>query len=289
MAMDLKYMIESSFGASITDDTAKRYATTMMKWMEYSKKHITDLIRNPEEAMELLPSFPITHTPENHHAYITPMTAYAKHVMKDQLLENKWKDIKKMNWEPIQDRYDENRPSEHQREQIMPFEDILRIREELEKGSVERLLLSFYSLMEPNRADYFATELVKAGHESKEENYITDGKYLVLKDFKTKAIYKKIENTLSEELQEELKVSLEKRPRNYLFVREDGTPYPNRKQFSSWACRTLSRALKHPMTVITMRHLYIKHQIHNKTPQELKDIARKMGHTRALQRAYEWI
>jgi len=287
--MDLKYMIENSFGASITDDTAKRYATTMMKWMEYSKKHITDLIRNPEEAMELLPSFPITHTPENHHAYITPMTAYAKHVMKDQLLENKWKDIKKMNWEPIQDRYDENRPSEHQKEQIMPFEDILRIREGLEKGSVERLLVSFYSLMEPNRADYFATELVKAGQESKEENYIVDGKYLVLKDFKTKAIYKKIENTLSEELQDELKASLEKRPRNYLFVREDGTPYPNRKQFSSWACRTLSRALKHPMTVITMRHLYIKHQIHNKTPQELKEIARKMGHTRALQRAYEWI
>jgi len=289
MAMDLKYMIENSFGSSITDDTAKRYATTMMKWMEYSKKHITDLIRNPEEAMELLPSFPITHTPENHHAYITPMTAYAKHVMKDQLLENKWKDIKKMNWEPIQDRYDENRPSEHQKEQIMPFEDILRIREGLEKGSVERLLVSFYSLMEPNRADYFATELVKAGQESKEENYIVDGKYLVLKDFKTKAIYKKIENTLSEELQDELKASLEKRPRNYLFVREDGTPYPNRKQFSSWACRTLSRALKHPMTVITMRHLYIKHQIHNKTPQELKEIARKMGHTRALQRAYEWI
>jgi len=257
--------------------------------MEYSKKHITDLIRNPEEAMELLPNFPITHTPENHHAYITPMTAYAKHVMKDQLLENKWKDIKKMNWEPIQDRYDENRPSEHQKEQIMPFEDILRIREGLEKGSVERLLVSFYSLMEPNRADYFATELVKAGQESKEENYIMDGKYLVLKDFKTKAIYKKIENTLSEELQDELKASLEKRPRNYLFVREDGTPYPNRKQFSSWACRTLSRALKHPMTVITMRHLYIKHQIHNKTPQELKEIARKMGHTRALQRAYEWI
>lgn len=289
MAMDLKYMIENSFGSSITDDTAKRYATTMMKWMEYSKKHITDLIRNPEEAMELLPNFPITHTPENHHAYITPMTAYAKHVMKDQLLENKWKDIKKMNWEPIQQRYDENRPSERQKEQIMPFEDILKIREGLEKGSVERLLLSFYSLMEPNRADYFATELVKAGQESKEENYIIGGKDLVIKDFKTKGRYVKLENTLPEEVQEELRASLEKQPRNYLFVRSDNTPYPDKKQFSSWACRTLSRALKHPMTLITMRHLYIKHQIEIKTPKELTEMARKMGHTRSIQRAYEWI
>ena len=289
MSMDIHQLIIQSFGTSLTEDVRKRYAATMMKWIEHSKKYIIDLIRNPEEAMELLPTFPITHTPENHHAYITPMTAYAKHVLKDEELEKRWKEIKKVNWEPIQERYDENRPSERQKEQIMPFEDILRIREGLQKGSIERLLLSMYSLMEPNRADYYATELVKAGEESKEENYIMDGKYLVLKDFKTKARYEKIENTLCEELQEELKASLEKRPRKYLFVREDGTPYPNRKQFSTWACRTLTRALTHPMTVITMRHLYIKHQIHNKTPKELKEIARKMGHTRALQRAYEWI
>lgn len=289
MATDLKYMIESSFGSSVTEDVAKRYATTMMKWIEYTKKDITDLINNPEEAMELLPSFPIVHTPENHHAYITPMTAYAKHVMKNQELENKWKEIKRINWEPIQQRYDENRPSEHQKEQIMPFEDILRIREELEKGSVERLLVSMYSLMEPNRADYFATELIKTGQESKEENYIIDGKHLVLKDFKTKERYKKLENTLPEEVQEELRASLEKRPRTYLFVREDGSPYPNKKQFSSWACRTLTRALKHPMTMITLRHLYIKHQIETKTPQELTAMAKKMGHTRSIQRAYEWM
>ena len=289
MSMDIHQLIIQSFGTTLTEDVRKRYAATMMKWIEYSKKHIIELIRNPEEAMELLPTFPITHTPENHHTYITPMTAYAKHVLKDEELENRWKEIKKVNWEPIQQRYDENRPSERQKEQIMPFEDILRIREELEKGSIERLLVSFYSLMEPNRADYYATELVKAGEESKEENYIMDGKHLVLTDFKTKGRYKKLENTLPEEVQEELKASLEKRPRRYLFVREDGTPYPNKKQFSTWACRTLTRALKHPMTMITMRHLYIKHQIHNKTPQELTEMARTMGHTRSIQRAYEWI
>jgi hypothetical protein len=287
--MNQTELIESSFGTSLTNNTIKAYARTIQKWMDYSQKHITELIRNPDEAMESLETFPIAHTPENHHAYITPMTAYAKHVLKSDELDKKWREIKKRNWEPIQERYDENRPSENQKEQIMEFEDILKTREELEKGSIERLLLSLYCRMEPNRADYFATELIREGEESKEENYIIDGKHLVIKDFKTSGKYHKLENILPEEVQEELRASLEKRPRKYLFVREDGTPYPNKKQYSNWACRTLSRALKHPMTLITMRHLYIKEQIKEKTPEELRIMAKKMGHTRGIQRAYEWI
>lgn len=172
---------------------------------------------------------------------------------------------------------------------MMSFEEILRIRESLEMGSMERLLLSFYSVLEANRADYFATELIQTGQTSTEENYIMDGTHLVLQDFKTKATYNKIENTLSEELQEELRVSLQKKPRKYLFTREDNTPYPNRKQFSNWACRTITTVLKHPMTLTAMRHLYIGYHMKNKTPQELTAMAKKMGHTRSMQRAYEWI
>ena len=35
-------------------------------------------------------------------------------------------------------------------------------------------------LMEPIRADYFATELVKEGEESKEDNYIVLGEYKLM-------------------------------------------------------------------------------------------------------------
>ena len=215
--------------------------------------------------------------------------AYLHHVKKDPVLEEKWTEIKRANWEPIQERYDENRPSENQMDKIMDFEEILKIRQTLEKGSVERLLLSFYTLMEAIRADYFATELIKTGQESTEENYIVDQTTIIIRDFKTKARYKQIENTLSEELQEELQESLKKKPRRYLFTREDNTPYPNRKQFSNWACRTLSVTLKHPMTLTALRHLYIGYHMKNKTPKELTEMAKKMGHSRAMQRTYEWI
>jgi hypothetical protein len=208
--------------------------------------------------------------------------------MKDTALEHKWKVHQKKNWEPIKERYDENRPSERQKEQIMPFEEILQIRETLEKGSIERLLLSLYTVMEPVRADYFATELIREGQDPRTENYIVDQNRLVIKDFKTKGGYEKIENILSVEIQEELRESLKKKPRKYLFTREDNTPYPDRNQFSKWACRTVTRALKHPMSLTTLRHLYIGYQMKLKTPKELTQMARKMGHSRETQRMYEW-
>jgi hypothetical protein len=262
---------------------------SLNKWMLFANRPLDYLVSNPDAAIDALNTAPITHTPENHHMFLGPMVAYAKYVLKETALQQIWKTKEKENWAPVSKRYDENKPSEHQKDKVMEFKEIMELRESLEKGSIERLLLSFYTLLEPNRADYFATELVTEGEESSEENYIVDHKKVVLRDFKTKTLYDKIENTLSEELQSELEASLKKTPRRYLFVREDGTAYPNRKQFSNWACRTLTRVLHHPMTLTALRHIYIKEEIHKRTPEELTDMARKMGHTRSTQRMYEWI
>ena len=286
---NFKQMVVSAFGPTFQESTRERYGDLIEKWVEYTKKPLDILIRDPEEAMKLLETFPIKHTPENHHTYLTPIVAYLHHVLRDSVLEEKWKKHQKKNWEPIQQRYDENRPSERQKEQIMSFEEILQIRQTLEKGSIERLLLSFYTMMEPVRADYFATELIREGDNPRTENYIVDHKTLIIKDFKTHVSYEKIENVLPEEVQEELQESLKKRPRRYLFTRDDNMPYPDRNQFSKWACRTLTRVLKHPMTLTTMRHLYIGYQITQKTPKELTEMAKKMGHTRGIQRVYQWL
>jgi hypothetical protein len=202
---NFKQMVVSAFGQTLTESTRERYGDLIEKWVEYTKKPLDILIRDPEEAMKLLETFPIKHTPENHHTYLTPIVAYLYHVLRDPVLEEKWKKHQKKNWEPIQQRYDENRPSERQKEQIMPFEEILQIRQTLEKGSIERLLLSFYTMMEPVRADYFATELIREGDNPRTENYIVNQKTIIIKDFKTHVSYEKIENILPEEVQEELK------------------------------------------------------------------------------------
>ncbi len=278
------------------DTSKKQYSIKIPQWISYlsGQKTLNNLIDNPQESLKCLEqTTKIKHSPSNHHIYISSVVAFIKYILKNKDLMKKWKEIEQTNWKPIAEHYEENKPTELQSNKIMSFEEINTIRQSLEKGSLERLLLSFYTLIEPIRADYYATEILTSiATESTEENYIiltsTTSK-LVVKDFKTKQKYDKIENTLSDELRNELEESLKKYPRKYLFVMEDKQSPFTRKLFSNWACRTLTRVLKQPMTLTVLRHVYITKKIQDKTPaKDLINIAKKMGHTRDMQRVYEW-
>lgn len=291
---ELRKIIMYLFRNKTLSDTSKtQYSIKIEQWISYidSPKCINHLIYNPVESFKFLEkSDKIKHSPSNHHIYISSVVAFIKYILKDESLLKRWKEIEKTNWKPISDHYDENKPTELQKEKHMTFEEIDRIRKTLNPGSFERLLISFYTLIEPIRADYFATEII-TDKEPTEDNYIVlETSKLIVKDFKTKQKYEKIENTLPSELLEELKISLEEYPRKYLFVGEDNkTPF-TRKLFSNWACRTLSRILKQSMTLTVLRHIYITKKIQDKTPAtELINIATKMGHSRDIQRIYEWI
>jgi integrase len=263
------------------------------------EKSLDTLIEYSELGIKILHSrHELKHTPQNHHVYIGAVVSYIKHIIKrDDLLE-KWKKEEKQNFEPIQQRMDEGRPSEIQMDCIMTVEEIELKRKELEKGSKERLLLSMYTLIEPVRADYFSTRIIsKEEYEdmkevNENENIIikeSDDEWkLSIKDFKTKNMYKEIKKNLSGEILEEIKESLRKQPRKYLFVQRDGkTPY-KRESFSEWACRTLTKGLNHKMTLTVLRHIYIVNAEKTKTGREMTEIATQMGHSRGMQRVYAW-
>lgn len=286
----------------LSDTTKRQIATKVTQWVSYLEppRTIHNLVTNPSSSIAALNSNDkIKHSASNHHVYISAVVAFIKYIFKSEAMFKEWKNIEKDNWKPLAEHYDTNAPTELQKGKVMSFDEIDTIRKSLEKGSFERLLLSFYTLIEPIRADYYATELIvhtpKASipiPESSEDNYIIlskDTGHLIVKDFKTKKTYEKIENTLSPELLDELHVSLLKYPRNYLFVMDDKKSPFTRKLFSNWACRTLTRVLKQPMTLTVLRHIYITNKIKSKTsPTELIDIAKKMGHSRGVQRIYEW-
>jgi hypothetical protein len=294
---ELRAIIIYLFRNKTLSDTSKtQYSIKIPQWVSYidSPKTLHNLIMNPKKSLEILQQTDkIKHSPSNHHIYISSIVAFIKYILKNEAMLKEWKDIEKINWKPIAEHYDENQPTELQKEKVMSFDKISKIRQSLEPGSFERLLLSFYTLIEPIRADYFATEILHSPEEEPtEDNYIilhpTSAK-LIVKDFKTKKKYEKIENTISSELLEELKISLEKYPRKYLFVGEDKKSSFTRKLFSNWACRTLTRIFKQPMTLTVLRHIYITKKIQDKTPAtELINIATKMGHSRDIQRIYEW-
>jgi integrase len=273
----------------------KQYSIKIPQWISYldNPKTIRNLILNPKISFNALEKTDkIKHSASNHHIYISAVVAYIKYIVKDEKLLKEWKELERTNWKPIAEHYDKNTPTELQKEKLMTLDEINSIRCSLELGSFERLLLGFYTLIEPIRADYFATEIIISEDEKPiEENYIilSNGK-LIVKDFKTRNRYEKIENKLSEELLNELKISLEKTPRKYLFTQSDNKNQPfTRKLFSNWACRVLTRVLKQPMSLTVLRHIYITDKIQNKTSAvELIDIASKMGHSRLTQRVYEW-
>ena len=278
--------------SKLCKSTRDQNTLKIRKWMSYLKSTLRDLLYNVGKSIECLErESSIKHTATNHHVYISAVVSYIKHVVKDEELEVEWKKEEKSNWEEIGERYDLNKPSELQEDKVVSWYEIEDKRVKLEEGSFVRLLLSFYTLMEPIRADYFATELVKDGEESKEDNYIIMGEEyrLVVRDFKTKGTYNEIRNTLPLELKTELDESLKKYPRKYLFVTEDRkSPYPTRKLFSNWACRTLKSGLKQNMTLTALRHIYIKKAIESESAERLVEIASKMGHSRNSQRIYEW-
>lgn len=284
--------------SDISEVSIKQYTTKIVEWLGYIKtpKILYNLIIDPEESLKVLESMPIKHTPQNHHIFISAVVAFIKNVLTQApyRLEDtfkKWKEIQKKNWAPIQEHYDNNEPSAKQANMIMPYEELVRRMYELPVGSDARLLLAFYTLIPPVRADYFATEILKdATEQPTEDNYIIlSEKKLVLQNFKTARKYEKIETIMPKALMDELTESLRLEPRKYLFTTEKKKLAFSREAFSQWANRQLSDVFHKQMNLTVLRHIYITSKINAKTPpMEMRKIAQQMGHSRALQRVYEW-
>ena len=276
---------------TLSATSKKQYTTKLQQWLAFSASSITDLEADPQYAMETLHAAPIAQTPTNRHLYLSAMVAYVQHIAEDKSRLHEWKKVQMENSEPLREHYGTKEPTERQKDKHIAWPTLEAKRLTLPQGSQERLLLTLYTCMEPVRADYYATALIKEGEDTEEPNYIvlSDPPRLILTDFKTKKRYHTLENQFPPVVAEELKSSLEKHPRSYLFVTETNAPY-TRKLFSNWACRALTRILGQPMTLTALRHLYITEKISEALPlEEMKEIAKKMGHSREMQRDYQWM
>jgi hypothetical protein len=194
--------------------------------------------------------------------------------------------------EIISDKYKNNEPSEKQELGYVKFEDIVKKRDELEVGSTNHLLLSFYTYIPPMRSDYGRIRLYDSATEITEQNYILMGKtpMLVLKTFKTaKHREKEYNHILPKEIVATLEKNLSLFPREWLFVNNNGTPYI-KNSYTQWSGRVLRQLFNKPLTVSLIRHAYINALDFNKlTIKEKEKIAENMGHTVATQDKYRII
>lgn len=294
---------------NIKEITYKQFVVKIIQWIGYidGEKTLSNLITNPEDSLEKLKGVEtIKQTVTNYHLYLSAVVCFVTHILlRGKFMmgvksgglvsiadtSNKWRELLKENWVPIQDHYDSNEPTEKQKDMVVPFDTLVEALGKLKTGTPEHLLLAFYTKVPPVRAEYFEMRLIFEGDEiPKGGNYIImkEGK-LVIHEFKTSATRPTIETIISDEVMGWVRRSLVNTPRKYLFVTpKENKPF-GRTEFSNWACRTLTRIFNKRMNITVLRHIYISHMIANKTPvSELKELAKSMGHSRASQRMYDW-
>ena len=275
-------------------------------------KSIDNLIANPEnfekrlhdwaekQESRLNPSKSIgTHIKVKIIASIIAIFKYNQNIQENYYrLYTLWHDVLKRTSKKISDHYNSNMPSARQSEGYIDFKELCKKRDELKEGSQERLLLCMYSMIPPTRADYYDCYLYSKQPHVDQGNYIVlreNEPILVLNTYKTHRKYGKIIIRLPDELVNEITISLEKLPRNYLFVRPfNHQPFTECKDamhaYNKWANSVLKRLFNRKYASISnIRHAYIsRHDLDlaNKTLAERDEIAHKMQHSVDMQSRY---
>lgn len=194
-------------------------------------------------------------------------------------------------------------PSKKQVEKYTSFEEIETKYRELGKkhpheslrSSQQYILLSVVLHLKPKRADLGSIKIYEEKNPNKtDENYIVlrsrGSSFLVMNIYKTSKFYHTVEEDLPRELTEDIRTSLRRHPRDYLLISSENKPMTN-NTYAKWVTRTFEELFGKGTGVSLLRHSFIseKLDVSNMTLAEREDVARKMGHTVALQDRYRFV
>ncbi len=194
-----------------------------------------------------------------------------------------------------------NKPSSRQQPGYVDFKEVIKVRTTLAKGSRQRLLLAFYTMIPPLRCDLNRVALLQCPASAatispdevdavRENNFLclpADRKkpaILVLREFKTANSAGIWRRTLPMNLTHELWTSLQAEPhRTWLFTTKSGMPY-TAKTFSKWCCSVLQNLFGKPLILTLLRHSYLHglEQTNNSSQRE-SGIRHVSQHSRHLQ------
>lgn len=203
-------------------------------------------------------------------------------------------------------KYSSNIPTPREAAGFVPFEKVCEVRDRLSKFSLDKLLLSLYTLCPPSRNDFNCVRLV---HRStpptvgkiKTPNYLwiphnpkKDG-LLVLREHKSSKSYSvlaPLQKTIPAALCKLIQNTLVYSPREFLFVNQNGVPFTP-AAFSTWACRRLRHLFAdcavNP-TLTMLRHSAITYYLSQAqlTQGQREWLAEQSGHSCELQAQYYW-
>jgi hypothetical protein len=276
----------------------KTYANTIMKHFETD--NIRTVMKNADKSIAWIRKDygNSDASKKNMIAAILAIYKHNKELMADTAMQKaheKWTSAYEDLKERIDERYKTNKPSDKQADGFVPFSEIVKMRDSLEKGSEERLLLAMYTHIRPLRGDFNMIRIYTVSRLPLElsPNYIhitAHGAVLVLNEYKTAKSKGEFKKVLPSLLVAEIKESLKKRPRDWLFVKTDGTPYELANSYVRWANNTLKRIFGRGLTLSLVRHSYISSlDFNNLSIAEKEEIADDMAHTVGMQDKYRFV
>lgn len=208
-------------------------------------------------------------------------------------LFQQWKKIHLEIRHPINEQYATNTPTPRQAESFVEYHECVRIMNTLGDGTFEKLLLSMYLIIPPVRSNFANLKIFQTTPKQKPKgNYIVlgDDPVLVIQQHKTEKNFQEIRSPLPDALVKQIHLSLEKVPRDYLFVStRDHTAFKTERAFNAFANRILSKVIKPTFSLTTFRHVFLSRtdlDLKNKTGLELQKFADLMGHSVGQQKKY---
>jgi hypothetical protein len=289
--------------SKIASTTKKSYNKTLSKWLELFNTKITPtyIYNNPYESVTLLRKSLISTDSDSQsilNRYIIAIMAYRKYnlssVTTDPVIYSQWNLLLKHTYSQIIQYRENSEPTFLQQQKSgydMTLKEIEDIRDDL-PTSLTKLLIAFYTMIPPMRADYGMVQISHYGEQPSTANFIyMDNKRatMFIRDFKTAKDYYEIKTDLPKPLYKLLKESLQQDQRDYLFVNRFGSPF-NRSNFSSWANENLSRVFSKDFSLTLFRHIFISNLDFSKMKlSEREAIAKAMGHSLNQQLQYHWI
>lgn len=202
--------------------------------------------------------------------------------------------------------YSENKASQDKLDQVVTMEDIKAKIIELgtngpktKKEAMNLVLLSCFMHLVPKRADLGNVRIFfNAAPDPlpKDMNYIVlskDSSVLQINKFKTsKHVKGGITEPVHSRLYEDIMMSLQVYPREFLFTDIKGQPYKINNSYSQYVKRSFQTMFGKPMGVSLWRHVYVSTEMdfHRMSDHDIQDRVRKMGTSEhQLKHVYKWI
>lgn len=294
-----KYISQLLNNDKLSKYTLKQYRTKLEGLKEIMKNDLDWILDHPDETNKRILS--VYDEVRTQKAYLSSICALFKHVpeLKDKKNDSytKYYEYTKVLSDKIEELDRKGEASEKQKKGYVEWGEIIKKREELSKqdfGSKEHLLLSLYTYIPPLRQDFNNVKFLKTmpfGSKANQGNFIVlksrGASVLVLNEFKTQEHFKHYHEELPKELVQVIKRSLEKSPRDFLFVDVNGNAFEKMDSYIRNINRTLESIFSKPLTPSLIRHSFIVYErTQNKSPGEEEDTAKKMLHSIKMKNRY---